>query len=102
MKLFVKAFYFLIIIIHCWSIGLHNGDAKWCCPETDGDEPAGNWLAPHGCVHGVLVNKKTNTIFMSVLFATVVMLLHKSFELFTNFLNNGLKALKSQKEKISM
>ena len=35
----------------------------------------GNWLAPHDCVHGVLVNKKTNTIFMSVLFATEIKLM---------------------------
>ena len=75
LKLFVKSFYFLIIIICCWSIGLHNGDVKRCCPETNGDEPAGNWLAPHDCVHGVLVNKKTNPIFMSVLFATEVKLM---------------------------
>ena len=47
---------------------------KLCCPETNGDEPAGNWLAIHDCVHGVLVNKKTNTIFMSVLLATEVKL----------------------------
>ena len=50
-------------------------DVKRCCPETNGDEPAGNWLAPHDCVHGVLVNKKTNPIFMSVLFATEVKLM---------------------------
>ena len=45
-------------------------DVKRCCPETNGDEPAGYWLAPHDCIHGILVNKKTNPIFMSVLFAT--------------------------------
>ena len=56
-------------------IGLHNGSVKRCCPETNGDEPAVNWLAPHDCVHGVLVNKKTNPIFMSVLFATEVKLM---------------------------
>ena len=50
-------------------------DVKRCCPETNGDEPAGNWVAPHDCVHGVLVNKKTNPIFMSVLFATEVKLI---------------------------
>ena len=54
---------------------LHNGDVKRCCPETNGDEPAGNWPAPHDCVHGVLVNKKYNPIFMSVLFATEVKLM---------------------------
>ena len=70
-----EVFYFLIIIVCCWSIGLHNGDVKRCCPETNGDDPAGNWLAPHDCVHGVLVNKKTNPIFMSVLFATEVKLM---------------------------
>ena len=39
-------------------------DVERDCPQADGDEPAGDWLASHNSVHDVLVNKKSNAMLV--------------------------------------
>ena len=45
-------------------------DVEGDCPQADGDEPAGDWATSHDSVYGVLVNKKSNTMLMFILFST--------------------------------
>ena len=45
-------------------------DVKRDCPQTDGDEPAGDWATSHDSVHDVFVNKKSNALLMFILLSS--------------------------------
>ena len=45
-------------------------DVERDCLKADGDKPAGDWATPHDSVHDVIVNKKSNTMLVCILFST--------------------------------
>ena len=45
-------------------------DVERDCPQTDGDEPAGDWATFYDSVHDVLVNKKSNAMLVFILLFT--------------------------------
>ena len=44
-------------------------DVERDCPQTDGDEPAGDWATSHDSVRDVLVNKKSYAMLVFILFS---------------------------------
>ena len=74
LQLVIEVFYLIVVVVRCWGICLNDCDVERACSQTDGDEPAGDWLASHNCVHNVLVKKETNTLFMFVFHTTEVKL----------------------------
>ena len=49
---------------------LYYCDVERDCPQADGDEPAGDQATSHDSVHDVLVNKKSNSMLVFILFST--------------------------------
>ena len=51
-------------------VHLYFWDVERDCPRADGDETAGDWATFHNSVQNVLVNEKSNAMFVSILFST--------------------------------
>ena len=49
---------------------LHYCNVERGCPQTDGDERAGDWATSNDSVHDVLVNKKSSAKLLFILFST--------------------------------
>ena len=45
-------------------------DVERCCPQVDGQEPAGDWTTSYDSVHDVLMDKKSNAMLVFILFST--------------------------------
>ena len=45
-------------------------DVERCCPQVDGQEPAGDWATSYDSVHDVLMDKKSNAMLVFILFLT--------------------------------
>ena len=52
------------------TVCLYYCDVERDCLQADCDEPAGDWLTFLGSVHNILVNKKSNTMLVFILFST--------------------------------
>ena len=68
--LVIEFFYFVFIVVWCWGVCLYYCDVERDCPQSDGDEPAGDWATSHDSVHDVLVKKKSNAMLVFILFST--------------------------------
>ena len=62
--IFSFLFHFVVTIVR-----LYYCDVERDCPQADGNEPAGDWGASRDSGHNVLVNKKSNTMLVFILFS---------------------------------
>ena len=52
------------------GVRLHYCDVDKECPQAYDDEPAGDWATPQDSVPDVIVNKKSNAMFVFIVFST--------------------------------
>ena len=60
----------LLAVVLTGGVHLYFCDVERDCPQADGDEPAGDWATSLDSVQEVLVNKKSNTMAIFILFST--------------------------------
>ena len=61
----IEFFYFIVIIVWHWGSRFYYCDVERDCPP-----PAEDWATFHYSVHDVLVNKKSNSMLVFILFST--------------------------------